>query len=56
MDDSAVRTCTKEIREEIIAAINSKVIVRIKSINIFNSFNGAYISKRINYIKIYNNT
>ena len=56
VDDFAISAPTTTIANSIIASINSKMTVQIKSIRLVNRFNGVDISQTSSYVKISNKT
>ena len=56
VDDFAVSAPEKNLAEQVISDINSKLTVNIRSLGVITRFNGVDIAQTKNFIKVYNKT
>ncbi|GFH58496.1 hypothetical protein CTEN210_14972 [Chaetoceros tenuissimus] len=56
VDDFTISCETKDIAEDVIASIDSKMSIKVKKLGLISRFNGVDVLQTRDYIKIYNKT
>ena len=56
VDSFSISACTKDIANEIIESINSKMTIELKPLGVINRFNGVDIAQTRYFIKVHNRT